>query len=61
METLCGLEVTSTQVSRAVQSLDVELQQWRIRPLGEIAYLMLDARYEKVRVNGSVALRANNG
>jgi transposase-like protein len=54
METLCGLEVTSTQVSRAVQSLDVELEQWRIRPLGEIAYLMLDARYEKVRVNGSV-------
>jgi transposase-like protein len=54
METLCGLEVTSMQVSRAVQSLDVELEQWRIRPLGEITYLMLDARYEKVRVNGSV-------
>jgi putative transposase len=25
MEQLCGLEVTSTQVSRAVQALDAEL------------------------------------
>jgi len=24
------------------------------RPIGEVAYLMLDARYEKVRINGSV-------
>jgi transposase-like protein len=34
MEELCGLEVTSTQVSRSVQALDAELQQWRERPLG---------------------------
>lgn len=54
MEELCGLEVTSTQVSRAVRALDEELQQWRTRPLGEIPYLLLDARYEKVRVAGSV-------
>jgi hypothetical protein len=33
------------QVSRAVQSLDVELEQWRIRPLGEITYLMLDLSF----------------
>jgi transposase-like protein len=54
MEQLCGLEVTSSQVSRAVQALDAELQSWRERPLGEIPYLLLDARYEKVRVNGVV-------
>ena len=54
MEELCGLEVTSSQVSRAVQALDAELTQWRERPLGEIPYVFLDARYEKVRVNGVV-------
>jgi transposase-like protein len=54
MEELCGLEVTSTQVSRAVSLLDEELTAWRERPLGEIEYLMLDARYEKIRVGGSV-------
>jgi len=54
MEELCGREVTSTQVSRAVRSLDEELTAWRDRPLGETTYLLLDARYEKVRVNGSV-------
>ena len=54
MEELCGREVTSTQVSRAVRLLDEELTAWRDRPLGETTYLLLDARYEKVRVNGSV-------
>ena len=54
MEELCGLEVTSSQVSRAVQALDAELTQWRERPLGEIPYVFLDARYEKVRINGVV-------
>lgn len=56
MEQLCGLEVTSAQVSRAVQALDEELTQWRERPLGEFHYLLLDARYEKVRVGGTVVL-----
>jgi len=51
---LCGLDITSTQVSRAAQLLDEELQQWRNRPLGEIPYLILDARYEKVPHGGSV-------
>ena len=54
MEQLCGREVTSMQVSRAVQALDDELTKWRERPLGEIRYLQLDARYEKVRVGGAV-------
>jgi putative transposase len=54
MEELCGLEVSSTQVSRAAQLLDEELEQWRSRPLGQVSYLILDARYEKVRHGGSV-------
>jgi len=51
---LCGLEVTSTQVSRAAKLLDDELEAWRNRPIEEIEYLIVDARYEKVRVSGSV-------
>lgn len=51
---LCGLEVTSAQVSRAAEALDAELEQWRSRPLGETPYLILDARYEKVRHGGAV-------
>jgi transposase-like protein len=54
METLCGLEVSSTDVSRAATLLDDELTQWRTRPLGEMPYLVLDARYEKVRHAGAV-------
>ena len=43
-----GIEsLSSSQVSRAAKLLDEELQAWRDRPLGEIKYLILDARYEK--------------
>ena len=51
---LCGLEVTSTQVSRAAKLLDEELETWRNRSIDQIEYLIVDARYEKVRVSGSV-------
>ena len=54
MQQLCGLEVSSSQVSRAAAELDEELQAWRSRPLGVFTYLLLDARYEKVRHGGSV-------
>ncbi len=43
-----------TQVSRATKALDEELSAWRQRPLGEVPFLVLDARYEKVRHGGSV-------
>jgi len=50
-----GIEsLSSTQVSRAAKLLDEELEAWRTRPLGEIRYLILDARYEKVRDAGVV-------
>ncbi len=51
---LCGLDVSSTDVSRATALLDEELESWRNRPLGEVPYLILDARYEKVRHGGTV-------
>jgi len=53
-EQLCGTQISASQVSRATQTLDQELEAWRNRPLGEIVYLYLDARYEKVRQAGSV-------
>jgi transposase-like protein len=36
---LCGLAVTSTQVSRAAAELDTQLSAWRERELGRCAYL----------------------
>ena len=48
------LDVSSTQVSRATTLLDEELSRWRNRPLGEVPYVFLDARYEKIRHGGSV-------
>jgi putative transposase len=53
-EQLCGFEVTSAQVSRASAELDAQIEAWRNRPLGETPYLILDARYEKVRQGGVV-------
>ena len=53
-ERLCGTEVSASQVSRASEQLDEVLETWRTRPLGEVLYLYLDARYEKVRQAGSV-------
>lgn len=54
LETLCGSEVSSMAVSRAVAQLDEVLTAWRQRPLGEFVYVLLDARYEKVRQDGAV-------
>jgi transposase-like protein len=53
-EELCGCEISSSDVSRATSLLDEELQKWRTRPLSQIKYLILDARYEKVRHGGSI-------
>lgn len=53
-EELCGFEVSSSQVSRATALLDDQLIAWRERPLGSFPYVILDARYEKVRHGGRV-------
>jgi putative transposase len=54
LEKMCGLDISSTQVSRVAKTLDERLNRWRNRLLGEYPYLVLDAHYEKVRKNGSV-------
>jgi|TARA_Y100000310_G_scaffold288481_1_gene314122 transposase-like protein len=54
VEELCGMEVSSTQVSRAASQLDELLEAWRTRKLGSYRYIVLDARYEKVRQGGQV-------
>jgi len=53
-EALCGLEVTSTQVSRATTLLDERVKARRTRKLGSVRYLILGARYESVRHGGRV-------
>jgi transposase-like protein len=55
---LCGVNVSSAQVSRLAQELDVELEKWRSRKLGPQEYLILDARYEKIRHGGHVVSAA---
>lgn len=54
MEKLCGFEVSSTQVSRLTAELDETFELWRARALPEIAHLIIDATYIKVRIGGSV-------
>ena len=54
VEELCGMEVTSAQVSRATAERDVVLTAWRTQPWEECPYVFLDARYEKVREAGQV-------
>ncbi len=51
-ETLCGTEFSKSQVSALTARLDTELETWRNRPLsGQYPYLIVDARYHKVREN----------
>lgn len=47
-------QCSSTQVSRATALLDESLKAWRERELANVPYLILDARYEKVRMNHQV-------
>jgi transposase-like protein len=56
LQRLVGPEVSisSTQVSRATETLDAGLKAWRERPLGETPYVFLDARYERVRQDGQI-------
>ena len=54
VEELCGIDVSSSQVSRAAAELDELLASWRERELGCYRYVVLDAQYEKVRQSGQV-------
>lgn len=42
------------QVSEATKKLDAEFEAWRNRELREYPYLIIDARYEKLRQDGKV-------
>lgn len=58
-EELCGHSLSATTISNLTKRLDEELRQFAQRPLQEpYPYLILDARYEKVRDNGVVSSRA---
>lgn len=56
LQKLLGPEIaiSSTQVSRCMEKLDVGLENWRQRPLEETPYVYLDARYERVREAGQI-------
>ncbi len=54
LQELCGLQISSSEVSRAAKLLDEEISNWKNRPLTQYGYLFLDARYEKVRQSGCV-------
>jgi transposase-like protein len=55
-EELCGTSFSKSLVSRLAGDLDSELERWRKRPLEaeSYPYPFVDARYEKVRVDGRV-------
>jgi putative transposase len=58
-EELCGHEFSAATVSRINESLDGELTKFAERRLEEdYPYLILDARYEKVREDGVVRSQA---
>jgi putative transposase len=58
-EELCGHEVSASTISRLNKSLDEELERFAQRKLPEAyPYLILDARYEKVRESGVIASQA---
>jgi putative transposase len=58
-EELCGHEVSASTISRLNVKLDEELERFAKRRLTEAyPYLILDARYEKVREDGVISSHA---
>jgi len=58
-EELCGHGFSASTVSSITTQLDAELNRFMTRPLTEeYAYLILDARYERVREAGVIRSRA---
>lgn len=60
LQAMCGMEISAGQVSRIASELDEKLSEFRSRRLDgdEYPYLIIDARYEKVRINGHVVGQA---
>ncbi len=58
-EELCGHRFSATTISNIVKKLDEQLRAFARRPLDEpFPYLIVDARYEKVRENGVIRSQA---
>lgn len=58
-EELCGHRFSASTISNLVKTLDAQLLAFARRRLDEpFAYLILDARYEKVRENGVIGSQA---
>ena len=58
-EVLCGTEFSAATVSSLSKKVDESLKKFANRPLTEAyPYVMLDARYEKVRIDGIVQNQA---
>jgi len=54
-EELCGLDISKSQVSELSKGLDTEVQKWRMSQLSkQYPYLVVDARCERIRRDGSV-------
>jgi putative transposase len=60
LEAMCEGEISAMTVSRVAGELDEKLAEFGCRRLDQTAwpYLMIDARYEKVRVEGKVISQA---
>ena len=58
-EQLCGHEFSASTISRVTAQLDEELEKFARRKLDEeYPYLILDARYEKIRQDGIISSQA---
>jgi transposase-like protein len=58
-EELCGHEFSASSISAITARLDEQLEQFSHRPLGaQYPYVVLDARYERVREGGVIGSRA---
>jgi transposase-like protein len=56
---LCGHEFSASSISAITQRLEEQLEEFSRRPLGaEFPYVVLDARYERVREGGVIVSRA---
>ena len=59
VQELCGVGISKSQVSSLAGDLDKNLNQWRQRRLDKTyPYLVVDARYEKIRTAAGVVSKA---
>ena len=58
VEDMCGAEVSASTVSNLIKMIEPRVEGFRRRPLGEYLYLIVDARYDKVRNGDRVESRA---